>query len=213
MLFPENNTMDAKTFELLTEKQLNIRSAPASYEKDDAHHSRYEPTSYRVLKRLCESGYIDKNSRLIDYGSGKGRVSFYVHHALGAATIGIEYNEKLYMDAVENLSRYPLRNDRCAPVFLLENAENHIVTDETHFYFFNPFSEKILRSVLNRIFESCFVTPRKVRLFFYYPTDSYLTCLMTDDRLKYEGEIDTSDLFDAGDEHEKIVIFTSSGQI
>lgn len=205
--------MDEKQFEKLTEKRLNISTLPSAFEKDDKNHSRYEPTAYSVLERLAESGLIDKNDTLIDYGCGKGRVSFYLHYALGIRTIGIEYNERLYNAAQANLAAYTLRNDPSAPVFILENAENHIVKDETCFFFFNPFSEKILKSVLNRIFDSYYENPRRLRFFFYYPTDSYLALLMTEMRLKSLCDIDTSDLFETRSDSEKIAVFALSDDL
>lgn len=40
------------------------------------------PTSYMVLERLANSGLIRKNNTLIDYGTEKGRVCFYLSYHL-----------------------------------------------------------------------------------------------------------------------------------
>ena len=188
------------------EKKLNIRTAAGNYEKDDSNHSRYEPTDYAVLARLAGSGYLRPENKLVDYGCGKGRVGFFLNRALGIRTVGVEYNERLYAEAEENLRKFA--GGRAEGVrFVLGNAESYEVTDEDVFYFFNPFSERILRSVISRILESYYVRPRRMLLLFYYALDSYLDCLGGEDALTYEGEIDCRDLFQQADEREKILIY------
>ena len=188
------------------ERKLNIGTFSANHEKDDKNHSRYEPTPYSVLERLSESGLIGQNDILIDYGSGKGRVGFFMTYAAGCETIGVEYDEKLCTEAGLNLSKYAGRRDKVH--FVCENAENYIVKNANCFYFFNPFSVKILFSVLGRIYDSYYENPRKMHLFFYYALDAYKSELMNEPMLRYEGEIDCMDLFHNADEKEKILIFS-----
>ena len=75
------------------------------------------------------------------------------------------------------------------------------------FYFFNPFSVEILRSVIGRIRESWYEKIREMLLFFYYPSDEYISYLMTVEELLFSDEIDCRDLFDGNNVREKIVIF------
>ncbi len=53
-------------------------------------HSPYEPTPYCVLDRMLDNGVFDEVSYLIDFGCGKGRVSFYLAYRCGIRTLGIE---------------------------------------------------------------------------------------------------------------------------
>lgn len=62
-------------------------------------------------------------------------------------------------------------------------------------YFFNPFSIEILKKVLARVLESYYENPRDLFLFFYYPSDEYISYLMTVDELIFSDEIDCRDLF------------------
>ncbi len=188
------------------EKKLNIDTLSARHEKDDKNHSRYEPTPYSVLERLSESGLIGSGDVLVDYGCGKGRVGFFMSHVLGLESIGVEYDEKLVSDAEKNLSKYAGRRDKMR--FVCENAEDYIVGNAGCFYFFNPFSVKILFSVLGRIYDSYYENPRKMLLFFYYALDSYKAALLNETNLRFEGEIDCMDLFHNADEKEKILIFS-----
>lgn len=73
--------------------------------------------------------------------------------------------------------------------------------------FFNPFSVEILQSVLARIYESYYENPRDILLFFYYPSEEYISILMTQEQLIFYDEINTSDLFPGEDNREKILIF------
>lgn len=189
------------------DRRLNIETASASFEKDDKNHSRYEPTSYAVLERIKNSGLLDENSIAVDYGCGKGRVGFYLHAALGIRTVGVEFNPEIHQCALRNLSRYTGKHRKNAPVFRLADAESYPVTEETVFYFFNPFSQLLLKSVLRRIFDSYYENPRRMLLLFYYPVDSYLSLLYSEARLMQEAEIDVSDLFDNADPREKILVF------
>ena len=87
-------------------------------------------------------------------------------------------------------------------------AENYPVPLEaTKFYFFNPFSVEILQKVLARIQESYYEKLREIELFFYYPSDEYVSYLMTQEYLMFEDEIDCRDLFEGNDGREKILIF------
>ena len=190
------------------ERRLGIDTCAGEYEKEDAHHARYEPTDYAVLERLSESGYIRKKHTLVDYGCGKGRVGFFLNHRLGCRTVGVEYNPELYEQARANIAAYAAKGGKNGVSFVCENAENWCPEKEDCFYFFNPFSVKILRSVLERIYESYYSRPREIYLFFYYPIDEYLSCLMNEDGLCYVGEIDCRDLFDTNDSRERILIFS-----
>lgn len=188
------------------ERKLNIITGAGDYEKEDAKHSRYEPTSYAILDRLAKSGYLQKQDVLVDYGCGKGRVDFFLNYALGCETIGVEYNEALWVEAEKNLKNY-LGKNKNKISFILESAENYDPIKGNRFYFFNPFSVEILQTVLRRIYESYYSRPRRIYLFFYYALDDYLTYLMMEDALDYIGEIDCGDIFYNENIRERIVIF------
>ena len=45
-------------------------------------------------------------------------------------------------------------------------------------------------------------------LFFYYPSEEYVSCLMTEEQLLFYDEISTEDLFEGKNAREKILIFS-----
>lgn len=75
------------------------------------------------------------------------------------------------------------------------------------FYFFNPFSIEILKSVIERMKESYYTVPREMLLFFYYPSNEYVSYLMTVGEMEFLDEIDCTDLFEGNNSREKILIF------
>ena len=90
----------------------------------------------------------------------------------------------------------------------LANAEKFEVLESVDkIYFFNPFSVEILQKVIAQILDSYYENIRTIQLFFYYPSDEYISYLMTVDELMYYDEIDCRDLFDGNDSRERIMIF------
>lgn len=186
------------------DKLLKIKTTGRDDSHSDTYHYPYEPTPYVVLERLANSGYIKKKDTVIDYGCGKGRVGFFLNYEIGCRTIGIEYDERIFMQAKQNLETYV---KKYKVDFVCANAEEFEVKDAEHFYFFNPFSIEILKSVMGRILDSYYDNSREMRLYFYYPNDEYLAYLMTEDELMFLDEIDCQDLFEGENERERILIF------
>lgn len=191
------------------DRLLRIRTTGRDDSHADQYRYPYEPTPYSVLERLAQSGRIRKKQVLLDYGCGKGRVDFFLAYQAGCRSIGIEYDDRIYEKAVENqkaaVSSGRVRMEQV-------NAEMFPVPPEVdRIYFFNPFSVEILQKVMNRILDSYYEQMRPIQLFFYYPSDEYLSYLMTVDELMFEDEIECGDLFPGEDPRERIVIFELGG--
>ena len=184
---------------------LQIQTCGRDEVNADAYHHPYEPTDYRVLERLAETGFFGEDDVLLDYGCGKGRVGFFLSCRTKARTIGIEYDARIYQDALDN-RKSTISNRK--PDFVLTRAEEYEVPiDVNRCYFFNPFSVEILHKVMARIIESWYESPREIFLFFYYPADAYISYLMTVDELDFYDEIACDDLFEGNDPRERILIF------
>ena len=185
------------------DKLLHIKTTGRDDSHSDQYRYPYEPTSYSVLERLANSGYIRKDNILIDYGFGKGRVSFFFAYQLRCNCIGIEYDERIFNIAVKN----KVSAVSASKVdFINAKAEEYSFPAEAdRFYFFNPFSAEILKKVMARIRES--YDGREKLLLFYYPSDEYIAWLMTVDDLMFVDEIDCGDLFDGNNSRERIMIF------
>ena len=187
------------------DRLLQIRTSGRDDSHADQYRYPYEPTPYCVLERLADSGYLRKGNTLLDYGCGKGRVEFFLSWQTRCRSIGIEYDERIYEKAVENQKRAAAAG---RVTFELVNAEQFQVPEEAdRVYFFNPFSLEILQKVISRIIDSYYAAPREILLFFYYPSDEYISFLMTVDELTFSDEIDCGELFQGKDSRERIIIF------
>ena len=191
--------------ELKWDKLLRIRTMGRDDSNADQYRYPYEPTPYPVLERLANTGLIRKEHTLLDYGCGKGRVDFFLSYQTRCHSIGIEYDERIYKKAMENRETAVSAG---RVTFEPANAENFIVPDEVdRIYFFNPFSMEILRKAVSRILDSYYGKPREMMLFFYYPSEEYISYLMTVEEFLFFDEIDCRDLFLESDLRERIMIF------
>lgn len=187
------------------DKLLKIKTSGRDDSNSDQYRYPYEPTPYCVLERMANSGLIDKKNTVLDYGTGKGRVCFYLSYQMRCQSVGIEYDERIFTQALNN-KKTAVSGSRTS--FLMENAEEFAIPKEIdRCYFFNPFSVAILQKVLARVYESFYKNPREILLFFYYPSDEYVSYLMTQEQLMFFDEIGCVDLFDEKNPREKILIF------
>lgn len=188
------------------DKVLKIRTTGRDDSNSDTYRYPYEPTSYDVLERLIRSGYIDKQNTVLDYGCGKGRVSLFLSFQTKCHSIGIEYDDRIFERAISN-------KESCSSgsrvQFVCSDAKVYDVPSEIdRIFFFNPFSAIILRTVLKKIYESYYESPRRILLMFYYPSTEYMDCLMSESMLTLVDEIDCGDLFKGSNERERIVVFS-----
>ena len=201
-LSAEKNKMDRSAYETTWDHRLQIHTIGRDDTLSDEYRYPYEPTPYCVLERLAESGFFGEGDAVLDYGCGKGRVSFFLSRETKATAIGIEYDDRIYREALQNQ-----QTAKGNAAFALTRAEAYeIPCYVNRCYFFNPFSAELLRKVMARILESYYENPREILLFFYYPSDEYIAYLMTVDALEFYDEIECDDLF-PGDVRERILIF------
>ena len=187
------------------DKLLKIRTTGRDDSHADQHCYPYEPTPYSVLERLAASGFVTKKNVLVDYGSGKGRVDFFLAWQVGCRCIGVEYDRRIWQAALANQQK-AVSGSKVS--FMNMRAESCPVPEEAdRFFFFNPFSVEILQRVLMQVVDAWYEKPRQILLFFYYPSDEYVSYLMNVDQLVFLDEIDCRDLFGGKDPREWILIF------
>ena len=173
--------------------------------RSDLYRYPYEPTPYCVLERMANTD-DPKGKYAARLRMRKGPRRFLLIGADPVPVIGVEYDDRIYAKAMENKKAAA---SGARTEFVLESAENFPVPVEVdRVYFFNPFSLEILRKAMARLLESYYENPREIQLFFYYPSDAYISYLMTVPELEFLDEIDCMDLFPGGDSRERVVIFT-----
>lgn len=187
------------------DKKLKIDTIGRDASLEDSNHYPYEPTPYSVLERIANCGYITKDNCVIDYGCGKGRVDFYLSWKTGCHTIGVDFDHDMIKCAQKNLEHCHFPGNT---TFVEQGAEEYRVGEHVdRFYFFNPFSVKVVQSVIGRIKESWYECPREMILLFYYPSEEYITYLMSERELEFLEEVDCSDLFEGHNKREHILLF------
>ena len=166
--------MDFLDLEAGMDKELNIVTGGIQMGKDTYHFHRYEPTPYEVLKELFDQVPLNTSDVLVDFGCGKGRLNFYLHHRFHCHTVGIEFNPEYYEIAVSNLRSYHSTNKSQISFECVSAMHYEIKPEENYFYFFNPFSPQIFMGIINHILQSVEQHPRAITLLLYYPDDEYL---------------------------------------
>ena len=88
------------------EKLLNINTdGNENWNKTSPHNHPYQPTLYEALDTLFEKYDLDKDDHIVDFGSGKGRIVFYINHFFKCYANGIEMNEIYYNESLLNKSK------------------------------------------------------------------------------------------------------------
>ena len=191
--------------EIELDKFLKIKTSGRDASNSNYLNFPYEATPYSVLQELANSGYITKRDKVLDFGSGKGRVEFYLSYATKAKTIGIEYDSRLFNTALEN-KKTGISSNKVE--FINENASTYIIPDDVNrIYFFNPFSVTVLNDVMKNINISLSNNKREILLFFYYPSKEYISFLNDTLELENIDNIDCSHLFNNDDSKEYIAIY------
>ncbi len=191
--------------EMEWDRLLRIRTSGRDDSNAGQYCYPYEPTPYCVLERLSSREFIGKRNRLLDYGCGKGRVSFFFSYQIRCRTLGIEYDERLLSRAYKNRETAAAAG---RTEFLLAKAEEFPVPEDVdRFFFFNPFSVEILKRTVKRIEESLRKREREILFFFYYPSDEYLSFLFSEGGFQVVEEINCCDLFPGENPRERILVF------
>ena len=190
------------------DKFLGIKTTGRDDSISDLTRYPYEPTDYRVLEMLANTGYIGKSNTLLDYGCGKGRASFFLSSQTKCRSIGIEYNPRLLERAKAN--QESARRGHLVTLVQGDAVDFIVPQKADRAFFFNPFSLDILRPVMMNLLTSCRENPRDMLLFFYYPSAFYCEYLEKLEAISHTETLDCRPGPDA-DPREKLMIFKMTG--
>ncbi|PEA54791.1 SAM-dependent methyltransferase [Bacillus pseudomycoides] len=156
------------------------------------HYHRYEPTPYHALETLFAQYDLKSGDRVVDFGCGKGRLNFYIHHFYHASVVGIEMNEMFYKEAMDNRDRYIKKEKKGRDKIHFQCClaqEYEIDPFDNKFYFFNPFSVQVFMNVINNILFSVEQVEREVELILYYPSEDYIYFLDNQTSFELKEEV------------------------
>ncbi|WP_294402357.1 SAM-dependent methyltransferase [uncultured Clostridium sp.] len=165
------------------EKLLNIKTNGHQTDYNEcSHYNKYEPTPYTALETLFKTFNINENDKIVDFGCGKGRVSFYANYFYKTRGTGIEMNHHYFDECIKNKESFLTANkadDEDINFFNCLAQEYEIQNDDNIFYFFNPFSIQIFMNILENIIASLKKCKRKISIILYYPADEYIFFIET----------------------------------
>ncbi len=131
----------------------------------------YGATGYRRFAGIMERiAIVPGEDGFIDFGSGLGRVVMLAAQYPFKHVLGVEVSEQLHERAVKNINSAKA-SFKCQDVQLLNvDARSFSIPDSaTVFYFWNPFSENILRVVCEALRASLERAPRKITICYASP--------------------------------------------
>ncbi len=174
------------------EKKYGIATSSIKKSNSDEFF-HYQGAGYLVLYRVFE--LVAPHTKFFDFvdiGSGKGRPVF-VAESYGYDTLtGIELDKELVEAAKENLKHYSLKRKSSSIEFINVNAlEYNYKNTPTVYFLFNPFSEDVLKKVLERI-----ISQTNSETWFVYMNPKYKAAF-TKDKFEILHEIKTKRYLEA----------------
>jgi SAM-dependent methyltransferase len=124
---------------------------------------RYQPTNPDLFREIVQRLPIDyRDFVFVDFGSGKGRALMLASEFPFRRVVGVEFSAELNGVARRNLDSFRSERRRCeeAELVCMDAVHYEIPEEPAVLYFYNPFAEPVLRSVLARIRASLEARPR-----------------------------------------------------
>ena len=192
------------------DRRLGIKTVGLRERDGRSHYHRYEATPYEALDSLFQAYRFRKTRRVVDFGCGRGRVAFYIHHHFHVPVVGIEEHDQTYEEALNNKSSYRHKAMHIrAPVHLKYGLAEHyeVKAIDNCFYFFNPFSSKVFEQVVSNIMRSLDRDRRSADMILYYPMPEYKRILRHKTPFRLINKVRVSA---ACDKREKFLIYRLS---
>lgn len=153
------------------DNKLNIKTTGLREFKGQKLYNRTQSTPYLALESLIENYVINEGNQIVDYGAGKGRVTFFLNNKYNVPVTGIEVNETTFKEAKENLKKYEESSDKNIGEvdFKFEYAEEYkLDKNDTVFFFFNPFKPEIFSKVIDNIIAHSIEQNKEIDIILYY---------------------------------------------
>lgn len=160
----------ARTFAM--ERYLNIHTPYPNVERYDLgtlHNDAVpnEPVDYVLLRRFMRPLKLTRDDIVFDIGCGMGRTVCMFARRMIKRCVGIEFDGRLVASARENVSR--LRGRRAEVEIRHGDAAEADYSGGTVYWMFNPFGNRTLQAVLERIHQSVLASPRSIQIVYINP--------------------------------------------
>jgi precorrin-6B methylase 2 len=128
---------------------------------------RYDTIDYGLVRLVLDRLQLGADDVAYEIGCGLGRIVCMLARRPIRKCVGIEISPALAEGARRNIQS--LRGRRCETEIRLQDAAEADYSDGTVFLLFNPFGERILTAVLERIHQSLQANPRPIRIAYIIP--------------------------------------------
>ena len=150
-----------------------VEAGDLDYGEDDRRHgSNYQPVRLGGFAEFMRALPIrHEEFTFIDFGCGKGRALLMASEFPFRRIVGVELSPALCRIAARNVQTYSSPSQKCTRLEIsCENAMAYPLPDDPAvLYFFNPFDESVMRSVLANICFSWSAHPRPLFVVLYNP--------------------------------------------
>lgn len=135
------------------------------------HASIYQACNYYILEKgFSYLSSIGKNKDLTDFGCGKGRAMAVAAFYGFTEITGIDFAKALCNTATQNLAAATLTYPAAHFNIICDDVVNYRVgSQQTVFFFFNPFDEVVMLAVVKNILASVKINERKVFIMYANP--------------------------------------------
>ena len=141
------------------------------------HGVQYEPVTELYLRRALRATRIAPHRyAFVDLGSGKGRPLLIAADYPFTRFIGIEFSPTLHQIAQRNVARFRARTGSAQrfELHLDDAATFDFPPEPIALHLYNPFGERVLDRVLDRLEASLEETPRDVIVFYVNPVHRWM---------------------------------------
>lgn len=146
-------------------KKLSVKGHNAE------HAELYQGANYYLLEKVLDHlRTIAANQNLLDFGCGKGRVLAVAAYYGFFKITGVEFAKELCEVARKNIipvqQKFP---DKIFNVICTDAVDHKIENDTNIFFFFNPFDEVVMLTVVKNILLSLKENPREAYVVYINP--------------------------------------------
>lgn len=135
------------------------------------HASIYQPTNYYLIEKAFD--YLrseNENHTILDFGCGKGRVMIVAAFYGFKHITGVDFVPSFCEEASRNIEKVQTQFPTTTFNIFCEDATQFKVgNDQSVFFFFNPFDEKIMLAVVKNILASLKLKPRRIFVVYINP--------------------------------------------
>ena len=127
------------------------------------HSEEYKPTRIRHFRLLIKGLKLPEESVFVDMGSGKGRVLLMASMNNFKRVTGVEISSRLCEIARNNTMKFEKKLKRPLHIEVVNEdvLKYNVKNDENVFYFYKPFDNFVMETIIERINKSLIENPRK----------------------------------------------------